>query len=94
MTSNLPRHRERTEGEYIDEPRSLGPLRVIAAVLCAAGGLLFLVGVIQFLPAKLSGDESASARATVCTGAGMGCTILGGGAAIAAATHGARNRRR
>ncbi|GAA4973204.1 hypothetical protein GCM10023205_44530 [Yinghuangia aomiensis] len=87
MTSNLPRHRERTEREFIDEPRSHGPLIMLAVVLFLAGGFLFL----EFLSQALSPD---AAWAQVCLWTSLASTVLASGITIKITAHAARQDRR
>ncbi|MGA4545585.1 hypothetical protein ACPA54_36905 [Uniformispora flossi] len=87
MTSNLPRHRERTEREFIDEPRAHGPLIMLAVVLFLAGGFLFL----EFLSQALSPDAT---WAQVCLWTSLASTVLAAGITIKITAHTARQDRR
>ncbi|NUP34718.1 MAG: hypothetical protein HOV66_02440 [Streptomycetaceae bacterium] len=87
MTSNLPRHRERTEREFIDEPRSHGPLIMLAVVLFLAGGFLFL----EFLSQALSPEATWP---QVCLWTSLGCTVLATGITIKITGAAARLNRR
>lgn len=87
MTSNLPRHRERTEREFIDEPRSHGPLILLAVVLYLAGGFLFL----EFLS---QAQSPAASWAQVCLWTSLACTVLATGITIKIAGHSARHGHR
>ncbi|WP_436777772.1 hypothetical protein [Yinghuangia sp. YIM S09857] len=92
MTSNLPRHRERSvDREYVREPpRSHTPLKLAAVVLFVAAGFLFTGGLLV-LSARELGDETATQGGALMLGSAS-CATVAVAIAVAVATHGARRR--
>lgn len=76
MTGNLPRHRERTDREYIDEPRSHRVFSILAVVLFGASAILLWKAV--FAPTYVEATWYGLAMgACFCTATVITITAVG-----------------